>query len=224
MITTIKRKSLSWSIMGISIVVLLAGCAADSKSNAGTDQPDTQQQENVNTDNKKPSKDASAEGNTGTTLPVKEENSKLIKEIYELSKEGKVPGVDFVSGQDLIDKVHASWGEPDKPVEAGDPYEAYSPGAGRGSFAFGIGRGEVIYDVRSYGSSEGPKVEFSHISFADITQTLGEPSENRTNGNDDILVYKVGEYELKFVGPHDKQVLHHISVYSPKAAAPMGGK
>ncbi|OAB47309.1 YjgB family protein [Paenibacillus antarcticus] len=224
MIITFKRKSLSWSIIGISIVVLLAGCASDSKSNVSTEQPVTQQQENVNTDSKKPSKDVSAQGNTGRTTPVKEENGELIKEIYELSKEGKVPGVDFVSGQDLIDKVHASWGEPDKPVGAGDPYEAYSPGAGRGSFAFGIGRGEVIYDVRSYGSSEGPKVQFSQISLEDITQTLGVPSENRTNGNDDILVYKVGEYELKFVGPHDKQVLHHISVYSPKAAAPMGGK
>ena len=222
--TTIKRKPIAWSIMGISIVVLLAGCAADSKSNAGTEQPDTQQQEDVKTDNNKPSKNASTEGNTGTTIPVKEENTKLIKEIYELSKEGKVPGADFASGIDLIDKVHASWGEPDKAVGAGDPYEAYSPGAGRGSFAFGIGRGEVIYDVRSFGSSEGPKVQFNQISLADITQTLGSPSETRTNGNDDILVYKVGEYELKFVGPHDKQVLHHISVYSPKAAAPMGGK
>ncbi|OAB34859.1 hypothetical protein PMSD_13945 [Paenibacillus macquariensis subsp. defensor] len=223
MMTTIKRKSIAWSIMGISIVVLLAGCAADSKSNAGTEQSDTQQQEVVNTDNNKPSKNASTEGNTETTT-VKEENTKLIKEIYELSKEGKVPGVDFVSGVDLIDKVHASWGEPDKAVGAGDPYEAYSPGAGRGSFAFGIGRGEVIYDVRSFGPSEGPKVQFNQISFEDITRTLGSPSETRTNGNDDILVYKVGEYELKFVGPHDKQVLHHISVYSPKAAAPMGGK
>lgn len=83
---------------------------------------------------------------------------------------------------------------------------------------------DVNYDVRSFGSNVDTSTAFSNISFADIKQTLGSPSEIRTNANDDILVYKVGEYELKFVGPHDTQVLNHISVYSPRAATPMGGK
>lgn len=53
---------------------------------------------------------------------------------------------------------------------------------------------------------------------------MGSPAAIRKNVTEVILVYEVGEYELKFVGPHDSQMLHHISVYSPKAAAPMGGK
>lgn len=243
MIKLFKRKSIVWSVIGIAIVILFSGCALiDGKSDTEKDkvsskQTGTQQNSsNTESQNKNEKQDHTQVNNhtlkntntkesNKTTTPVKHTtnmHTKLIRKIYQLSKEGKVLGSDFVSGKDLIDKVHQSWGEPDKPIGASDPYEVYNLGAGRGTFAFGIGRGEVIYDIRSFGSGVDPSVDYNLISFMDIKQTLGNPSEIRKNNKDDILVYKVGEYELKFVGPHDKQMLHHISVYSPKAAAPMG--
>jgi hypothetical protein len=59
------------------------------------------------------------------------------------------------------------------------------------------------------------------ISLTEIKRTLGTPSSVKTNDGDDIMIYKLGNYELKFVGPHNVQRLDYISVYSPKAAASM---
>ncbi|HJF31148.1 MAG TPA: YjgB family protein [Sporosarcina psychrophila] len=227
MIKSVNRKSIGWAVSGIIILVLFNGCASadeepDEKNNNGTiSQGETDKKGVPNAG--KQNGESSRNQNFEETSEVTDMHVNLIKEIYRLAKEGKVPGADFISGKDLIDKVHASWGEPDKPIGAGDPYEGYSPGAGRGEFAFGIGRGEVIYDIRSFGSSIDPSVDFSKISFEVIKQTLGNPAAIRKNDKDDILLYEVGEYELKFVGPHESRLLHHISVYSPKAAAPMGG-
>lgn len=148
-----------------------------------------------------------------------------LKDIVALAKKGKVKGADFVAGKTTIDVVHDAWGEPDRPWQPTDryAYDSYSPGAGRGTYAFGIGRGEVVYDIRYLGSPMDESQAFDQISFAEIKRTLGKPSSVKTSGGDDILVYKLGDYELKFVGPHKTQRLDHISVYSPRAAAPMGG-
>lgn len=216
-----KSKFIRSSILGIAVVVLGSGCAStSSKADAGQEKVAAEQTDSSS------EKTTSAENKDVTTedKETSEAHVQLIEEIYQLAKVGKVPGADFVSGKDLIDKVHQSWGNPDKPLGEGDPYEVYNQGTGSGEFAFGVGRGEVIYDIRYFGSGIDPSVDFSQISFNDIEQTLGKPNEIRKNKEDDILVYKVGEYELKFVGPSAEEVLHHISVYSPKAAEPMGGK
>ncbi|GIO68855.1 M56 family metallopeptidase [Paenibacillus cookii] len=152
-------------------------------------------------------------------------HEQLIKDIVALAKKGKVKGADFVSGKTTIDEVHSAWGEPDRPWQPTDryAYDSYSPGAGRGTYAFGIGRGEVVYDIRYFGSPMDESQALNQIAFSEIKRTLGKPSAIKTSGSDDILVYKLGDYELKFVGPHQTQRLDHISVYSPRAAAPMGG-
>lgn len=162
---------------------------------------------------------------SGSSKTTTTGHQKQIKEIVALAKQGKVKGADFVSGKTIIDDVHSSWGEPDRPWQPTDQYayDSYSPGAGRGSYAFGIGRGEVVYDIRYFGSSIDESTDFKKISFKEIENTLGKPSSIKKSGNDDVLTYKEGNYELKFVGPHSTQRLDHISVYSPQAAKPMGG-
>ncbi|PQP91089.1 M56 family metallopeptidase [Paenibacillus sp. AR247] len=149
-----------------------------------------------------------------------------IKDIATLAKKGRVKGADFVSGKTTIEDVHAAWGEPDRPWQPTDryAYDSYSPGAGRGSYAFGIGQGEVVYDIRYFGSGTDKSTDLSKISFQEIENTLGKPNSVKTSGSDDVLTYKEGDYELKFVGPHATKRLDHISVYSPKAArSTMGG-
>jgi hypothetical protein len=152
----------------------------------------------------------------------KNSHAEQIKQINKLAAQGKVPGADFISGKTLIDKVHQLWGQPDKPIQAGDPYESYSLGAGKGTYAVAVGRGDVIYDIRTFGPTMDPAQSFQQITFVEIKNTLGHPTAVRKNKTDDILVYKRGNYELKFVGPHATGHLNHISVYSPKAAKPMG--
>ncbi|MBB3128904.1 beta-lactamase regulating signal transducer with metallopeptidase domain [Paenibacillus rhizosphaerae] len=149
-----------------------------------------------------------------------------IKDIATLAKKGRVKGADFVSGKTTIEDVHNAWGEPDRPWQPTDryAYDSYSPGAGRGSYAFGIGQGEVVYDIRYFGSGIDESTDLSKISFQEIENTLGKPSSVKTSGSDDVLTYKEGDYELKFVGPHATKRLDHISVYSPRAArSTMGG-
>lgn len=147
-----------------------------------------------------------------------------IKDIYALAKKGQVKGANFVSGKTIIDDVHKAWGDPDRPWQPTDSYayDSYSPGAGRGTYAFGIGRGEVVYDIRYFGSQIDESTDFKQISFTEIQKTLGKPGSIKTSGSDDILMYKVGDYELKFVGPHSTKRLDHISVYSRRAAPPKG--
>ncbi|OZB96746.1 M56 family metallopeptidase [Paenibacillus sp. XY044] len=153
-------------------------------------------------------------------------HQKQIKDMASLAKQGRVKGTDFVSGKTTIEDVHDAWGEPDRPWQPTDryAYDSYSPGAGRGSYAFGIGQGEVVYDIRYFGSGIDESTDLSKISFQEIENTLGKPSSVKTSGTDDVLTYKEGDYELKFVGPHASKRLDHISVYSPKAArSTMGG-
>ncbi|MBE1555800.1 YjgB family protein [Sporosarcina limicola] len=237
MIKTIKPKSISLSALVIATVVLFSGCAmADEKSDAKQEKGPTEQTETetptkdygidkkvhiseINKSNTPPKKGRVEEKNPPTKV-----NAALIQQIYQFGQEGKVPGSDFVSGIDLIDNVHESWGDPDEPIGPGNPYETYSSGVGKGTFAFGIGRGDIIYDIHSFGSGIDQSVDFSQVSFQDIKQTLGNPTAIRKNNKDEILVYAVQDYEIKFIGPHATQMLHHISVYSPKAAAPMGNK
>jgi hypothetical protein len=86
----------------------------------------------------------------------------------------------------------------------------------------GVGRGGLIYDIRTFGPTMDPAKAFNRISFTDIQNALGKPTTVRKSNTDDIFVYKRGIYELKFVGPHATGRLDHISVYSAKAAKPMG--
>lgn len=146
-----------------------------------------------------------------------------LKDIIALAKNGKVEGSDFVAGKTIIDDIHSTWGAPDRPWQPNDrySYDTYFSATGQGKYAFGIGRGEVVYDIRYFGSPKDENQAFNNISFTEIKRTLGNPNSVKTNSGDDILIYKLGDYELKLVGPHKTQRLDHISIYSPKAAASM---
>ncbi|MGN7355751.1 M56 family metallopeptidase [Paenibacillus sp. SAF-054] len=206
----------------------------ETPENDGAEDGGGASQDGMDHSNGAASNDASGGGkssDSGASSGIKEQPSsgskvtrgheQQIQDIYALAKKGKVKGADFVSGKTTIDVVHKLWGDPDRPWQPNDAYayDTYSPGAGRGSYAFGIGRGEVVYDIRYFGPGADESTAFRQISLAEIKQTLGKPSSIKTSGGDDILNYKVGEYELKFVGPQKTGRLDHISVYSPRAAA-----
>ncbi|GAB6988615.1 YjgB family protein [Paenibacillus pini] len=239
----IYKKLITPSIVtGVMFATILSGCgasdtksASDANSSTSTSlsKPSTDEKNNASkhTSSSEDANATSKDQNTSSSSPNHQapstgpssNHAQQIKDIAALAKQGKVQGAEFVSGVSIIDDIHESWGKPDEESKKLDSYETYSRGGSKGDFAFGVGRGEVVYDIRSFGPTANEDTAFQAITFKEIKKTLGEPSSIRTNSGDDILVYKLIEYELKFVGPHATQRLDHISVYSPRAARPMGG-
>jgi len=236
MIKKFKKRSIGGALAGLALMVALSGCALTNgkkanAANASKAPVDASVSGNVPTSSKTKHNQDGIGAKVGSKKQAPAHASdtkgheKQLKDIIARAKNGKVKGANFVSGKTTIEDVHSTWGEPDRPWQPNDryAYDSYSPGAGRGTYSFGIGRGEVVYDIRYYGSPMDESQAFNKISFTEIKRTLGTPSSVKTNGGDDILMYRLGNYELKFVGPHKTQRLDHISVYSPRAVAPMGG-
>jgi len=269
MIKYFKRKSFSWTLIGLTLLVVLSGCAltngktamdknaskphvdtttaaenatpatVDKNSSEDTPSGDAvmgngdkdgsatntkSESDNVSTSSKGSNNQGGAVtiGSNQTTVQASSTrgHEQQINNIVALAKKGMVKGANFVAGKTTIEDIYAAWGQPTRHWQPNDPYayDTYSLGAGRGTYAFGIGRGEVVYDLRYYGSMSDKSQAFNQISFAEIKKTLGQPSSVKTSGSDDILIYKIGNYELKFVGPHKTQRLDHISVYSQRGA------
>ncbi|AKG33612.1 YjgB family protein [Paenibacillus durus] len=129
-----------------------------------------------------------------------------LKELLELAKQGKAPGIPFAAHTGLIDDVKQAWGEPDK-----------EEGAGKGIYAtystkhavIGFNKGSLIFDVRSSAA------DLQQLTLKQIEDTLGKPNDVKTSGNDSIYIYNASaQYQLKFVIPKSTGKVDHISVFS----------
>lgn len=145
------------------------------------------------------------EGGSGTADQA-QDSSKQLKELLELAKQGKVPGVEYAAHSGMIDEVEAAWGEPDTRESAGKGmYATYSDKG----VVFGFNKGSKIFDVRS----SAPNLQT--LTLEQIEEVLGKPANSTVNGSDKIYIYQAGEqYELKFVIPDSTGMVDHISVFS----------
>lgn len=135
-----------------------------------------------------------------------QELSKQLKELLQLAKQGKVPGVEYAAHSGLIDDVEAAWGEPDTKESAGKGI--YSTYAGK-HVVFGFNKGSQIFDVRSSAS------DLQKLTLKQIEEVLGKPDATSVNGSDDIYIYQAGkQYQLKFIIPDLTGTVDHISVFS----------
>ncbi|AIQ39617.1 YjgB family protein [Paenibacillus sp. FSL R5-0912] len=135
-----------------------------------------------------------------------QELSKQLKELLQLAKQGKVPGVEYAAHSGLIDDVEAAWGEPDTKESAGKGI--YSTYAGK-HVVFGFNKGSQIFDVRSSAS------DLQKLTLKQIEEVLGKPDATSVNGSDDIYIYQAGkQYQLKFIIPDSTGTVDHISVFS----------
>ncbi|MEY2195976.1 beta-N-acetylhexosaminidase [Neobacillus sp. BF23-41] len=153
----------------------------------------------------------------GPTESVEDKNKQLhaySREIFSLSKEGKVVNIPFISGKTNIKEVHNEWGKPNQTTEtASGRYEEYEDR----NVVIGY-LGEVISDIRSYDP------ELQKIPQSEIKLTCGKPDEIRSYKDDThdqiILVYQVTPLtELKWIlpKPTDQEPnpkVDHISVYT----------
>ncbi|MNO49743.1 hypothetical protein D3C76_401010 [compost metagenome] len=148
----------------------------------------------------------SAAGGGDSSAPVPQDSSKLVEELLQLAREGKVPGVEYAAHTGLIDEVEADWGEPDTKESAGKGiYATYS----KKHVVFGFNKGSRIFDVRSSAA------DLQKLTLKEIEAVLGEPEKTAVNGGDKIYMYQAGkQYELKFIIPDASGTVDHISVFS----------
>ncbi|KQX64686.1 MULTISPECIES: DUF4309 domain-containing protein [unclassified Paenibacillus] len=157
------------------------------------------------------------------------DHSVILEQMKELAQKGQVSGTDFIVGKTLINDIHQKLGQPDAKNTTGEYSESYSLGMGHGSFTFVVGKGEVIDEIRSYGSLADPSRDVSQLTRSIIEKILGNPDKIDQINNQQVLIYNAGDYQLKFNFTASGQVngessLDHFGVYSPKADTPMGNK
>jgi len=133
-------------------------------------------------------------------------SDKQLKELFELAKEGQVPGVKYAAHTGLIDVVEKDWGKPNQEETAGKGiYATYTDKHA----VFGFNKGSQIFDVRSSEPS------LQKLTLKEIETTLGKPHDTKANGEDQIYTYQVNkQFKLRFVIPHSTGTVHHISVFS----------
>ncbi|WP_310831718.1 YjgB family protein [Paenibacillus pedocola] len=150
---------------------------------------------------------AAASPSTGGGSPTDavKDSTKQLKELLQLAKQGKVPGVEYAAHSGMIDEVEAAWGEPDTKEFAGKGiYSTYNDK----HVVFGSNKGSQIFDVRSSAA------DLQQLTLKEIEQTLGKPDNTTVNGSDKIYIYQAGgQYQLKFIIPDGSGTVDHISVF-----------
>ncbi|CAH1216421.1 hypothetical protein PAECIP111892_04313 [Paenibacillus auburnensis] len=141
----------------------------------------------------------------GSTADAVKDTAKQLKELLQLAKQGKVPGVEYAAQSGMIDEVEAAWGEPDTKEFAGKGiYSTYNDK----HVVFGSNKGSQIFDVRSSAA------DLQQLTLKEIEQTLGKPDNTTVNGSDKIYIYQAGkQYQLKFIIPDSSGTVDHISVF-----------
>lgn len=204
-------------------------------TNASTSNTNASNASGSNTSNQVPSNETAAANNTANaatgansttnSIPVSSTTNSegaassnsasaeaLVRQSMQLAKQGKAVGIPFAVQQN-IDAVQNAWGNADSQTSAGAGiYETY----GSRATAFGMNKGEQIFDVRSYSS------HFHAITLSDIEAVLGTPGDIRHTSDSDIYMYPAGpDYQLLWVfsksssGAVDNTV-DHVSVFWPQ--------
>jgi hypothetical protein len=136
----------------------------------------------------------------------------LIQESMQKAEQGIVVGIPFAV-QTSLEAVQKSWGSISKQDTAGAGiYVNYSSH----NAAFGINKGEQIFDVRSYSPS------FQSLTLKEIENVLGSPGEIRESADSYIYMYPAGpNNQILWVFPKLKngqssETLDHVSVFWPQ--------
>ena len=149
---------------------------------------------------------------TSTTAASSAAHAALIKQTLQLARQGKVIDIPFVSGTSTIDEVQTSWGTATTEDSAGAGI--YFTFTSRHA-AFGINKGDQIFDVRSSSS------QLQAVTLSEVTSTLGSPGILRHLSTQDILLYPAGpDYQLLWIFPAPSSAqpdphVDHISVFYP---------
>ncbi|MCL6453950.1 MAG: YjgB family protein [Alicyclobacillus sp.] len=158
---------------------------------------------------------AGSAGNAGTqggSLRPLSAQQQLVQQTMAAARQGQVPGIPFTDQSNISD-VQQAWGAASQQNEAGaGTYATYNSRHA----AFGLNKGEQIFDVRSYAAN------FQKISYSDIVRVLGNPGTVRQTSDSYIYLYPAGpDYQLLWVFPKLKDgsrgaTVDHVSVFWPQ--------
>ncbi|OZQ65334.1 YjgB family protein [Paenibacillus odorifer] len=215
---SVQIKLIAGSIL-LAGMIGLAGCSSnneagnsESQATAPTETAVTATSEPEVSPSSTPAETAPAATSSPTETDKDSTNSnsqnsdKQLKELLELAKKGKVPGVKYAAHTGLIDEVEADWGKPDQQESAGKGiYATYTDK----HVVFGFNKGSLIFDVRSSDSA------LQKLTLKQIEATFGKPDATKVNGDDKIYTYQANDqYQLKFIIPSSTGTVDHISVFS----------
>jgi len=176
------------------------GC---SSTKSETPQPDPQTVKNP------------VESSNPVPVQKKDAQAALLNEILQLARQGKTINCELPVETTVIETVKQKWGEPDQEeyiAAAKGRYATYS----KHNAAFGVNKGEQIFDVRSFDNS------LKDIKMSNVKEILGTPANTHNYDTEDMLVYKAGEkYQLLFIFPKATQQnpdpqLDHYNVFYPQ--------
>ncbi|WAH40511.1 YjgB family protein [Alicyclobacillus fastidiosus] len=149
---------------------------------------------------------------TSSTSPSSSTALETVRQANELAKTGQAVGIPY-KVQSNIDAVQQAWGQPAQQNEAGAGIYATFPAH---QAAFGLNKGEQIFDVRSFSSA------IQSVTLADIEQVLGQPGAVRETSDSQIYLYPEGpDYQLLWVFAKSQSGsvsshVDHISVFWPQ--------
>lgn len=224
MISSFENTSIKWTILALSLALMVGCSKATSPSKSNTDNTQNQNEVPGISTNKPPTNDNSSVGsgdNKNTPVPVLDESQKkVLSDILKLAKEGKIINCEFPAKTTVLENVENKWGQPDKtdwvPAAKGT-YVTYL----KKNVVFGFNKGMQIFEVRSFDKN------LSKMSLSMIKEYFGTPAYDvKTNGQE-IIGYTAGQdYKLLFVFPQASvngtgKFMDHYSVLYPKGTVNM---
>ncbi|MCL6488755.1 MAG: YjgB family protein [Alicyclobacillus mali] len=210
--------------LGAAVVVSLglAGCGAERPANgiglqeAGTAQPAANVARSAT--NAEPQGAGTAAGSADVAQPERADAGRapnpgeMVRSVMQAALRGSLPGVPFADGEN-IDQVMKAWGSPSSQAYAGaGVYFTYRAK----DVAFGLNKGEQIFDVRSYAQA------LRTLTYHDIAGVLGTPGSVRYTQDSYIYLYPAGpDYQLLWVFPRLPNgsrgpTVDHVSVFWPQ--------
>lgn len=193
----------------------------ESTLNSTEDSSSKDKNVETTTSDKKATTNSSANSSSNNTK-VNLVHKDFLQNQLKTAKNGMTEGVPFESGQTVLEDVISEWGEPDTKYSNDTNYIEYKKN-GTVQYALAVGRGDRIYDVRTFVAPDN-SFQLSDMTFDEIISVLGTPNKITTTGSDKVLNYNTGKNTLKFVGPSSTNKLNHISIFNQSASEPMGGK
>ncbi|MBH0346079.1 hypothetical protein BK731_15195 [Bacillus thuringiensis serovar muju] len=203
--------------LAFTCIFALVACKGmdEKKETDPTTENSKNEQNNTSEEKKEPDEKSNNEGSTNPKpdqstkdTVINQKSINHVKELFELSKEGKVPNIPFAAHTGDIEEIEKAWGKADKMEQAGNAMYATFTNK---NVSFGFNKGSQVFDVRSY------HAELKSITLQEIEKALGKPTSVKGNGEDKIYVYKVNnQFELKFIIPKSTGKVNHISVFSPE--------
>lgn len=196
-------------------VLLLQACSNDRTTSTSTEVAPTEDATTTKAD----ATTSSTQASNSTTASDKKKSAianpeAFLSNIFATAKKGQLPNVPFTVGQTTFSDIKDQWGEPNLSFLNTANFVQYRVKKSEHiAYGFGIGRGHILYDLRTFVADDG-KTPLSSISFKQIEQLFGKPESVVYKGPDRTWTYTAGLYQLQFTGNRQKHMLHHISVYS----------